>query len=77
MLDNLRNERFAPAPPKRRRSGVLWWLIRWSASLVAVCHSFGILCRWSGIANPQRRGEEGHRAQTRLSGFFAVFDLTL
>ena len=36
MLDNLRNERFAPAPPKRRRSGVLWWLVRWSASLVAV-----------------------------------------
>ena len=36
MLDNLRNERFTPAPPKRRRSGVLWWLIRWSASLVAV-----------------------------------------
>ena len=36
MLDNLRNERFTPAPQKRRRSGVLWWLIRWSASLVAV-----------------------------------------
>ena len=36
MLDNLRNERFTPAPQKRRRSGMLWWLIRWSASLVAV-----------------------------------------
>ena len=36
MLDNLRNERIAPAPPKRRRSGVLWWIVRWSASLVAV-----------------------------------------
>ncbi len=36
MLDNLRNERFTPTAPKRRRSGVLWWLIRWSASLVAV-----------------------------------------
>jgi monofunctional biosynthetic peptidoglycan transglycosylase len=35
MLDNLRNERLTPAPPRRRRSGVLWWLIRWSASLVA------------------------------------------
>ena len=29
-----------------------------TASLVAVCHSFGILCRWSGVANPKRRGEE-------------------
>ena len=36
MLDNLRNERFTPAPQKRRRSGVLWWIVRWSASLVAV-----------------------------------------
>lgn len=25
------------------------------ASLVAVCHSFGILCRWSGIATPMER----------------------
>ena len=29
-----------------------------NASLVAVCHSFGVLCRWSGIARPQERGEE-------------------
>ena len=36
MLDNLRNERFTPSPQKRRRSGVLWWIVRWSASLVAV-----------------------------------------
>lgn len=28
-----------------------------SAALVAVCHSFGILCRWSGIATPTPRGE--------------------
>lgn len=26
------------------------------ASLVAVCHSFGVLCRWSGIAEPVERG---------------------
>lgn len=26
------------------------------ASLVAVCHSFGILCRWAGIATPVERG---------------------
>ena len=29
-----------------------------SASLVAVCHSFGVLCRWSGIAQPKLRGPE-------------------
>jgi hypothetical protein len=28
------------------------------ASLVAVCHSFGLLCRWSGIARPVERGPE-------------------
>lgn len=28
------------------------------ASLVAVCHSFGVLCRWSGIAEPVERGAE-------------------
>ncbi len=28
------------------------------ASLVAVCHSFGVLCRWSGIAAPIQRGAE-------------------
>ena len=29
-----------------------------NASLVAVCHSFGVLCRWSGMARPQERGED-------------------
>ena len=29
-----------------------------NASLVAVCHSFGVLCRWSGIARPTERGPE-------------------
>lgn len=28
------------------------------ASLLAVCHSFGLLCRWSGVAQPVERGEE-------------------
>jgi hypothetical protein len=28
------------------------------ASFMAVCHSFGILCRWSGIAEPRQRGPE-------------------
>ncbi|HSP13921.1 MAG TPA: hypothetical protein VLV78_04125 [Thermoanaerobaculia bacterium] len=26
-----------------------------NAALVAVCHSFGLVCRWSGIAQPQPR----------------------
>ena len=29
-----------------------------SAALLAVCHSFGVLCRWSGIARPVLRGPE-------------------
>ncbi len=29
-----------------------------NSSLVAVCHSFGVLCRWSGIAEPKQRTEE-------------------
>lgn len=29
-----------------------------SASLLGVCHSFGVLCRWSGIAKPVLRGPE-------------------
>lgn len=27
-----------------------------TASFIAVCHSFGILCRWSGVATPVERG---------------------
>jgi hypothetical protein len=30
----------------------------WRASLLAVCHTFGVLCRWSGIARPHLRGPE-------------------
>jgi hypothetical protein len=26
------------------------------ASLLAVCHTFGVLCRWSGVAHPRLRG---------------------
>ncbi len=29
-----------------------------NAALVAVCHSFGLVCRWSGIARPELRGEK-------------------
>ena len=29
-----------------------------SAALIAVCHSFGLICRWSGIARPELRDEK-------------------
>ena len=29
-----------------------------SASLIAICHTFGLLCRWSGTARAQLRGEK-------------------
>lgn len=29
-----------------------------SATLLAVCHSFGLLCRWSGVAHPELRAEK-------------------
>ncbi|HET7747505.1 MAG TPA: hypothetical protein VFM29_09405 [Vicinamibacteria bacterium] len=28
------------------------------AALVAVCHSFGVMCRWSGVARPVLRSQE-------------------
>jgi hypothetical protein len=28
------------------------------AALLAVCHSFGVICRWSGVARPVARGPE-------------------
>lgn len=28
------------------------------ASLIAVCHSFGVMCRWSGVARPVLRGAD-------------------
>lgn len=28
------------------------------AALLAVCHTFGVMCRWSGAARPVRRGPE-------------------
>jgi hypothetical protein len=29
-----------------------------NAALIAVCHSFGLLCRWSGVARPELRTEK-------------------
>ena len=28
------------------------------AALIAICHSFGLLCRWSGVARPELRSEK-------------------
>src|SRR5689334_6612683 len=28
------------------------------AALLGVCHTFGVMCRWSGVAQPVLRGEE-------------------
>jgi hypothetical protein len=29
-----------------------------TAALIGVCHSFGLMCRWSGAAHPELRGEK-------------------
>ena len=29
-----------------------------SAAMISVCHSFGLVCRWSGVAEPVLRGEK-------------------
>jgi hypothetical protein len=29
-----------------------------TAAMIAVCHSFGLVCRWSGVATPQLRDEK-------------------
>jgi hypothetical protein len=29
-----------------------------SSALLAVCHTFGVMCRWSGVAEPAMRGPE-------------------
>jgi len=31
-------------------------VLRSEAALLAVCHTFGVLCRWSGVAQPHLRG---------------------
>lgn len=33
-------------------------IARPDAAMFAVCHSFGLVCRWSGIARPELRGEK-------------------
>lgn len=29
-----------------------------SAALIGICHTFGLMCRWSGAAHPELRGEK-------------------
>ena len=35
-----------------------------SAALIGICHSFGLMCRWSGVAHPELRGEKSSGLQT-------------
>jgi hypothetical protein len=37
-----------------------------SAALLAVCHSFGLMCRWSGIATPRLRPEKSSGMPTNV-----------
>jgi hypothetical protein len=37
-----------------------------SAALVAICHSFGLVCRWSGIAKPVMRPEKSTGMTTNV-----------
>jgi hypothetical protein len=43
------------------------------AALLAVCHSFGVMCRWSGIARPALRGpEKGGKSAGVLENVFSA-----
>lgn len=55
-----------------------------TAAMLAVCHSFGLVCRWSGVARPELRAEKSSGMPlNRLSAealrhpWFAVFALAL
>jgi hypothetical protein len=37
-----------------------------SAALIGVCHSFGLMCRWSGAAHPQLREEKSSGIQSNV-----------
>jgi hypothetical protein len=41
------------------------------AALLAVCHTFGVLCRWSGAAQPTLRGPEKGKATGVLENVLA------
>jgi len=41
--------------------------------LLAVCHTFGVLCRWSGVATPQLRGaDKGGKSSGVVTNFFTA-----
>jgi hypothetical protein len=42
------------------------------AALVAVCHTFGVLCRWSGAATPVLRGPEKGKCSGVLENILAL-----
>jgi len=37
-----------------------------TAALLAVCHSFGLVCRWSGVARPELRAEKSSGMPTNV-----------
>lgn len=42
------------------------------AALIAVCHTFGVMCRWSGLARPTLRGpEKGGKSTGILENLFS------
>lgn len=43
-----------------------------SAALIAICHSFGLVCRWSGIARPVMRAEKSTGMTTNVLTIEAV-----
>ncbi len=48
-----------------------------SASLLAVCHTFGVMCHWSGIAQPVFRGpEKGGKSTGVLENLLAPESVT-
>ncbi|MBK5259776.1 MAG: hypothetical protein JJE51_09300 [Thermoanaerobaculia bacterium] len=41
-------------------------LAKEEAALIAVCHSFGLVCRWTGVARPQQREEKSTGMPTNV-----------
>jgi hypothetical protein len=44
------------------------------AALIGICHSFGLMCRWSGIAQPQPREEKSSGMPDNILGGEAFTD---
>ena len=41
-------------------------LVSNASALIAICHSFGLLCRWSGAAQPVLRAEKSSGMPTNV-----------